>query len=141
VRARDAARLENNRAVRLHDCPPSPWSGRALVPILATWPFLHCSVIVMHLAIGTPELFLTLLPGFVIGTVYVTIYTMALARSARHATVAPCALSAQGKGPNITRSDRRTDAGPVTAQPRLEAILRFCGAVIPICGAVIPVPA
>lgn len=43
---------------------------------------LFCTAFAIHYLVGTPEILMTILPGFVIGLVYTSVYVVGLRRSA-----------------------------------------------------------
>lgn len=56
--------------------------GRSLtVSLIAI--ILFCSAYSIHKLVGTPEVLMTILPGFVIGTIYTLVYVMGLSRANR----------------------------------------------------------
>lgn len=58
-------------------------SNAAIRTTLTVSTILFCSAYTIHMLVGTPEILMTITPGFIIGTIYTYIYVLGLLASSK----------------------------------------------------------
>jgi hypothetical protein len=58
-------------------------SGGRVLTVTVVAGILFVSAYSIHMLVGTPEILMTILPGFVIGTIYTLVYVLGLSRATR----------------------------------------------------------
>lgn len=56
-------------------------AGAAIRTTLLVSTILFCSAYTIHMLVGTPEILMTITPGFIIGTIYTYVYVLGLRAS------------------------------------------------------------
>ena len=75
--------------------------GRVAPTVAACLAFTYALMVTVHTLVGTPHLLVTIAPGLVVTAVFVTMYTLGLAR--RDATVADPSRKASGRPESQSR--------------------------------------